>query len=138
MELVWILAGVLLLVGVGFVLSRVVIGNHARRAAAILPPVGADDLEQAAVALTAPFKAYGLLRLTATELLFVNGNTRDVLAVPRHSIAGCVASADVPTGTGMQTLRRKALVVQVNDPTLPSGLAFLVREPQVWVERIRG
>lgn len=127
--------GVLLLVG--FLLSRVVLRRNFTRARAALPPAGPGDHEESAVGLTAPFKAYGLLRLTPRELIFANGANGDALTVPRAAIVACTASEDVPTGSGMQTLRNKALVVQVNDPTLPQGMAFMVTDPQDWVGRLR-
>jgi hypothetical protein len=132
-----VLLAVVLFVGLGFLLSRVVLANNAKRARAALPPAGPRDFEESAVGLTAPFKAYGLLRITPAELFFVNGSTRQMLQVQRHRIAACVASEDVPTGSGMQTLRRKALVLQLKDPSLPQGVAFMVSDPDAWVQRIR-
>lgn len=129
---------VLLVVAVSFALSRVVVRNHVKRAAAVLPPLGPRDFEQPAVGLTEPHRAYGLLRLTPAELLFANSTTREVLAVPRDRITGSTASRDIPTGGGMRTLRREALVVALSDPVLPSGLAFLVGSPSEWVARLRG
>jgi hypothetical protein len=131
------LIALVLFVGLGFLLSRVVLANNAKRARAALPPPGPRDFEESAVGLTVPFKAYGLLRITPAEVLFVNGSTRQVLSVQRSRIAACVASEDVPTGSGMQTLRRKALVLQLNDPSLPQGIAFMVSDPDAWVRRIR-
>ena len=132
-----VVLAVVLLIGLGFVLSRVVLAKNAKRARAALPPAGPRDFEESAVGLTAPFKAYGLLRLTPAELHFVNGSTGDMMTVARTGIAACVASEDIPTGTGMQTLRRKALVLQLRDPLLPQGVAFMVSDPDGWVQRIR-
>lgn len=132
-----VLAGFAGLLMVGFLLSRVVLRRNFTRASAALPPAGPGDHDESAVGLTAPFKAYGLLRLTQRDLIFASGATGDVLTVPRSSIVACVASEDVPTGSGMQTLRNKALVVQVDEPTLPQGVAFMVTDPQDWVSRLR-
>ncbi len=129
-----VIAGLILL---GLVLSRVVMGNHARRARSLLPPAGPGDYEESAVGLTAPYKAYGLLRVTPGEVLFASGQLGEVLSLPRTTIATAFASEDVPTGSGMQTLRRKALVLQVRDPRLPSGLGFMVSDPDAWVARIK-
>lgn len=127
--------GALLLVG--FLLSRVVLRRNFQRAKAALPPSSPGDYEESAVGLTAPYKAYGLLRLTTGDLIFASGTSGDTLTVPRSAIAACVASEDVPTGSGMQTLRSRALVVQVNDPALPQGVAFMVTDPAAWVTRLR-
>ena len=126
------------LVVAGFLLSRLVLSNNAKRARGAVPPAGPHDYQESVVGLTSPFKASGLLRLTPDQLLFANGSTGEVLAIDRASIVACVASEDVPTGSGMQTLRRKALVLQLNDPTLPQGVGFLVLEPTAWVQRLRG
>lgn len=135
--LLGVLLAIVVLVGISFVLSRVVLKQNAKRARAKMPPLSSTDFEEAAVGLTAPYKAYGLLRWTSSELLFGNGRTGDVLTIPRRSIVGCVASEDVPTGSGMQTLRRPALVIQVNDPTIGEGLGFVVTDADDWVARLR-
>ena len=132
-----IVAAVLVLLLTGFVLSRMVLANNAKRGRQALPPAGPRDVEEVAVGLTWPHKAHGLLRLTPAELLFANGSTGAVLTIARTSIVACVASEDVPTGSGMQTLRRAALVLQIDDPTLPQGIAFLVGDPVAWVQRLR-
>lgn len=136
--IVGIAAAILALIAVGFVASRFVLSSNAKRAASALPTAGPDDVEESVVGLTAPFKAYGLLRLTPSELLFASGSAGDVLIVPRTAIAACVASEDIPTGSGMQTLRRKALVIQIDDPSLPQGIGFMVADPAEWVRRLRG
>ncbi len=132
-----ILAVVVGLVVGGFVLSRIVMGNHARRSRTLLPPAGPRDYEETAVGLTVPFKAYGLLRVTPAELLFASGQTGQVLRIRRSSIGAAIVSDDVPTGSGMQTLRRPALVLQVRDPELPQGIGFMVSDPAAWVRRIK-
>jgi hypothetical protein len=135
-EFILIAASVVLaIVLLSWVLSRLVLRRNAKRARAALPPVGAMDVEEQAVGLTQPFKAYGLLRLTPSELLFADGAGR-TLIVPRAAIGGCTASRDVPTGAGMQTLRQPALVVAVKDPALGEGFAFAVSDPADWVARI--
>jgi hypothetical protein len=130
-----VIAGLILL---GFVLSRVVMSNHARRARKLLPPPGPADYEETAIGLTAPYKAYGLLRVTPAEVLFASGQLAEVLQLPRRTIGAAFASEDVPTGAGMQTLRRQALVLQIRDPRLPQGLGFMVSDPQSWAARLKG
>ena len=135
--LLMVLGAVFALILIGFALSRVVMGNHARRARSLLPPLAPGDYEESAVGLTVPFKAYGLLRANSSGLVFATGQTGEVVAIRRRSIVSAFASEDVPTGTGMQTLRRPALVLQLNDPTLPQGLGFMVSDPAAWVQRLR-
>ena len=138
MELVLIVVGVVFaLILLGFVLSRVVMGNHANRARTLLPPAGPTDFEGSAVGLTAPFKAYGLLRLTPAEVQFASAQNGQVLRVRRNRIAAAFASDDVPTGSGMQSLRREALVLQLRDPQLPQGVGFMVSDPADWVQRLK-
>ena len=132
-----VLAAFVALLVVGFVLSRIVLSRNFRRARAALPAAAPGDYEESAVGLTAPFAAYGLLRLTARELIFASGSTGTALTVPRSAIGACMASEDVPTGSGMQTLRRRALVVQITDPALPQAAAFMVTDPSAWVGRLR-
>ena len=132
-----VLGVVVVLILVSFLLSRVVMSNHAKRARTLLPPLGPQDYEESAVGLTAPYKAYGLLRVTPAEMFFASAQNGQVLRVRRNAIAAAFTSEDVPTGSGMQTLRRKALVLQVRDPQLPQGLGFMVSDPQGWVQRLR-
>jgi hypothetical protein len=132
----FLLAAGAAIVLVSFVLSRVVVRNHAKRARKALPPASAMDVEETAVGLTAPYKAYGVLRLTPSELLFADGKG-STLTIPRAAVAGCTTSRDVPTGSGMQTLKRPALVVAVKDPTLGEAFAFLVADPAEWVARLK-
>jgi hypothetical protein len=137
-DIVLIVLGVVAaLILVSFILSRVVMRNHAKRARTLLPPLEPQDYEDSAVGLTAPFKAYGLLRVTPAEMLFASAQNGQVLRVRRTAIAAAFVSEDVPTGSGMQTLRRKALVLQVRDPKLPQGLGFMVSDPQAWAQRLR-
>ncbi len=126
-----------LLLVAGLLVSRAVASSSAKRARSALPPMGPDDREESALGLTAPYQGYGLLRVTPSDLFFVNASTREVLAIPRTAIAAPFASEDVPTGSGMRTLRRAALVLQLNDPTLPQGLGFMVSDAHSWVERLR-
>lgn len=138
MDVVLIVLGVVgALVLLSFLLSRVVMRNHAKRARTLLPPLGPKDYEESAVGLTAPYKAYGLLRVTPAEMLFASAQNGQVLRVRRTAIAAAFASDDVPTGSGMQTLRRQALVLQLRDPQLPQGLGFMVSDPQGWAQRLR-
>lgn len=132
---VLVIAGLILL---GRVLSRVVMANHAKRARALLPPVGPHDYEESAIGLTAPYKAYGLLRVTPREVMFASGQISEVLTVSRSAVGHAFASDDVPTGSGMQTLRRQALVLQLRDPRLPQGVGFMVTNPQTWIALIKG
>lgn len=129
-----VIAAVILL---GFVLSRVVMRNHAKRARALLPPADPQDHEDSAIGLTTPYNAYGLLRVTPREVLFASGQLPEVLQLPRRAIGAAFASEDVPTGSGMRTLRRQALVLQLRDPRLPQGLAFMVSDPQDWAARLQ-
>ena len=131
------LVGLLLLVGIGWVSSRAVMANHGRKGRAMLPPVGPHDYEETAAGLTAPYRAYGLLRLTPNDLYFASSSPDGVLSVPRGRIVRAFASDDVPTGAGMRTLGRPALVLQLRDPSLPQGLAFVVSDPDAWQERLR-
>ena len=86
--------------------------------------------------LTQPFAGLGLLRLSADALLFAR-TSGDVLTIERDGIVVAFASDDVPTGKGMATLRKPALVLQVDDPTLPQGLGFALPDPAGWVAAIR-
>lgn len=129
-----VIAGLILL---GFVLSRFVMRNHAKRARALLPPADPQDFEDSAIGLTAPYNAYGLLRVTPSEVLFASGQLSEVLRMPRRAVGAAFASEDVPTGSGMRTLRRQALVLQIRDPRLPQGLGFMVSDPQDWAARLQ-
>lgn len=137
MEFVLIaLAVVVGIVALSWTLSRVVVANHVRKARAVLPPAGAMDVEEPAIGLTPPFKAWGMLRLTPSELVFADSKG-GVLTIPRAAIDGCTASTDVPVGGGMRTMRQPALVVAVKDPTLEQGYGFVVNDATAWVERLR-
>jgi len=78
-----------------------------------------------------------VLRLTPAELHFAGGSAPAAMTVDRARIVACTATEDVPTGAGMQTLRRKALVLQLSQPGLPQGVAFMVSDPTEWVRRLR-
>lgn len=129
---------VAVVMGLTHLVTRRAIGRYAQQARALMPPAGPEDMEANAVGMTKPHRAFGLLRLTDEDVLFGNAQAGNVLTIPRTSIVTAFASDDIPTGGGMQTLRKPALVLQISDPTIGEGLAFVVPDPQPWVDRIRG
>lgn len=136
MDVVLVVLGVLLMVAVVAFFGLLVWAGRVRRLRTALPAAGPQDVEARAVGLTDPYRTFGVLRLTPRDLLFA-GSGLQVLTVPRSVIVACVASEDVPTGSGMATAKRKALVVQIDDPTLPQALAFMVDDPGAWVSLLR-
>jgi len=107
-----------------------------RRASRALPPRQPDDVEGPAGCVTQPFAGPGVLRLTTDALLFARVSG-PLLTLERDGIIAAFASDDVPNGHGMSTLRKPALVLQLDDPTLPQGVGFAVVDPAEWVAAIR-
>lgn len=121
----------------GYFTSRGAAGAAADAAARRMPDLEPGDLETAAAFVDGGESKLGLLRLTRHTLEFVAGNPDGPdVEIRRQAIATADATRVLPDG---RTMSKPFLLVtsRVGRGQEESD-AFLIAEPQVWVDRLLG
>lgn len=121
----------------GYFRSRAVVGSSAKAAAERMPAIERGDMESAAAFVDGDISQMGLLRLTGTTLIFMAGNPDGPdIEIGRPSISQAEVTRVLPDGRALS--KPFLLVTSRGRGGTSERDAFLLTEPQVWVDRLLG